>query len=136
MIQIVPIRVKFLIVHWFKIFFSVASFSSKFILQPTEGSYAKATPSAITYFSGHEIFNGERLPKLHLKLPSHIPSVLEVFIFKPEQAPKSFKRSNEWLAEQSSFIKAVVSSAYILNFNSVSLNFQATDIFIIPYRLA
>ena len=105
MIQILPLRVKFLIVHWFKIFFSAASFSSEFILQLTEGSYAKATPSAITYFSGHEILNGERLPKLHLKLPSHIPSVLEVFIFKAEQAPKSFKRSNKGLAEQSFFYK-------------------------------
>ena len=106
MIQILPIRVKFVVVHWFRIFFSTASFSSKVILQLTEGSYAKATPSAITYFSGHEILNGERLPQLHLTLPSHIPSVLEVFIFKPEQAPKSFKdRTSGWPSNhQSSYL--------------------------------
>ena len=55
----------------------------------------KATPSANTYCSGHVMSNGACLPKWHFRLPSHIPSVFDKFIFRPEQVPKSFQRLNK-----------------------------------------
>ena len=70
------------------------------------------------------MLKGERLPLFCLRLPSHIPSVLEMFILRPEHSPNLLRRLNKWSAEESLSMKAVMSSAYRLSFISVSLSFR------------
>ena len=67
---------------------------------------------------------GQAIPKgfaVFLRLaPNHIPSVLLLFISRPEHSRKFDKSLNKFIADFVSETKAVVSSAYWDNLNSLS----------------
>ena len=54
---------------------------------------------------------GTSFPNLLFHDPSHSPSVFVLFIFNPEKEPNFSSRENKDIAEESSRVKAVVSSA-------------------------
>ena len=49
---------------------------------------------------------------LSLQDPNHIPSVLDVFISRPDVSRKACSTSNKFCADSASATKVVVSSAY------------------------
>lgn len=60
---------------------------------------------------------GSSFPNLLFHDPSHSPSVFVLFIFNPEKEPNFSSRENKDIAEESSRVKVVVSSALQTKFS-------------------
>ena len=71
--------------------------------------------SSSTYCFGHEMPKGSSFPNFPFQDYSHSPSFFVLFIFTPEKVVNFSSRENKDIAEKSSRIKAVVSSAYKLS---------------------
>ena len=113
-----PYNVRFLGYHMLRRVFMEVSFCSKFFDEKLHHCTKNKFYSVQTCSEGHVM--SKCFDFLSRLAPNHIPSVLLLFISRPQDLWNSSNSLNRFTADSRSATKAVVSSAYCETLNSLS----------------
>lgn len=105
-------------------FFNIQAFRQSWFCHQRLFRKRTLTPKVETYCFGQEMPKGSSFPNLLFQDPSHSPSVFVLFIFNPEKEPSFSSRENKDIAEESSRVKVVVSSALQTKFSHITGSFD------------